>query len=93
MKIFVTLLIVLATSVPGAPQDADLLVRNGRVLDGTGNPDFLADFADYKNKLEAKPRASRVGSPPRSFSPSVPPPASRRIVLIVFRLAPAVGTP
>jgi N-acyl-D-aspartate/D-glutamate deacylase len=34
-------------------QDFDLLIRGGRIVDGTGNPSFLGDIAIRGNRIEA----------------------------------------
>lgn len=45
MKILTPLAFALAIGVSGFSQSVDVLIRNARVLDGTGNPDFRADIA------------------------------------------------
>ena len=43
---YIRLLVLAALAAASAgAQDVDLLIRNGRVLDGSGNPDFRADIA------------------------------------------------
>ncbi len=53
MKITATVLLLLAICLPAIAQEADLLIRNGRVLDGTGNPDFRADVAIRGDRIVA----------------------------------------
>lgn len=52
-----TCLLALACALSGAPQAAaqgfDILIRNGRVLDGTGNPDIRADIGIRGDKIVA----------------------------------------
>lgn len=45
MKCFVVFLLALAMSAATSAQQADYLLRNARVLDGSGNPDVRADVA------------------------------------------------
>ncbi|HUH13337.1 MAG TPA: D-aminoacylase [Longimicrobiales bacterium] len=47
------LLALLLAAVPAAAQDYDVLIRNGRVLDGTGNPWFYADVAIRGDRIAA----------------------------------------
>ncbi len=42
---------LLAAAAPG--QSFDLLIRNGRVVDGTGNPSYLADVAIREGRIAA----------------------------------------
>ena len=41
---------------PSFADDYDILIRNGRVLDGTGNPDFRADIAINDDRIVAMGR-------------------------------------
>ena len=47
------LLGLLLTATPAVAQDYDVLIRNGRVLDGTGNPWFYADVAIRGDRIAA----------------------------------------
>ncbi len=47
------LLMVALTAAPLAAQEYDLLIRNGRLLDGTGNPWYYADVAVRGNRIAA----------------------------------------
>src|SRR4051812_21357550 len=49
------LLLVLATTLASA-QDFDLLIRNGRIVDGTGNPSYTADLGLRGGKIAAMGR-------------------------------------
>ena len=57
------LLVLLAAIVPlGLPaQTYDLVIRNGRVVDGSGNPAFFADVAVRKGRIAAIGRVDRPG--------------------------------
>lgn len=49
-----SLCFVLLALVPAVfAQDYDLLIRNGRLVDGTGNPSFLADLAIKDQRIAA----------------------------------------
>ena len=45
MKTTISVSLLLGAFLASGAQDADILIRNARVLDGTGNPDFRADVA------------------------------------------------
>lgn len=47
------LLLALPLALPVAAQDYDLLIRNGRIADGTGNPSFIGDVALQNGKVAA----------------------------------------
>jgi N-acyl-D-amino-acid deacylase len=47
------LLFALLSGGNGQRPDFDLLIRNGRVVDGTGNPSFVADVGIRDNKIAA----------------------------------------
>jgi N-acyl-D-aspartate/D-glutamate deacylase len=44
--------ILIATALAPA-QDVDLVIRGGRIVDGTGNPSFLGDIAIRGNRIVA----------------------------------------
>ena len=48
----IRILAILAT-LPLLAQDYDILIRNGRIVDGTGNPSFIADLALSNNRVAA----------------------------------------
>lgn len=45
-----------------AAQDFDILIRNGRVVDGTGNPSFFADIAVREGRIAALGRLGNVAA-------------------------------
>ena len=51
--LFVTIAIVSSIAAQQAPQRYDVLIRNARVLDGTGNPWFPADIAVQGGRIAA----------------------------------------
>ena len=48
-----TVVALASAQQPAAPQSFDLLIRNGRVLDGTGNPWFPADIGVRDGRIVA----------------------------------------
>jgi N-acyl-D-amino-acid deacylase len=52
LVIFVLIFILIA-GVEGQQADFDLLIRNGRILDGTGNPSFVNDVGLRDGKIAA----------------------------------------
>ncbi len=59
-RILLSLLAALVTVVPAAAQTYDVVFRNARVLDGTGNPWFLADVAVQGDRIAAVGRLGEV---------------------------------
>jgi hypothetical protein len=53
MRLAVVVLILFAVSAHAADPAYDLIIRNGRVVDGTGNPWFHADVAIRGDKIVA----------------------------------------
>ena len=47
------ILSVLATTVAGQDSQFDILIRNGRVIDGTGNPWYYADVGVNGDRIAA----------------------------------------
>lgn len=47
------LCLCLLTGGAAQPTDYDLLIRNGRIVDGTGNPWFMADLAIREGRIVA----------------------------------------
>jgi N-acyl-D-amino-acid deacylase len=45
--------VALALAAGAAAQDYDLLIRNGRIADGTGNPSFIGDLAIKDGRIAA----------------------------------------
>ena len=48
-----TPLLALLAALPLLAQDYDVLIRNGRLADGTGNPSYIADLALTGNRVAA----------------------------------------
>lgn len=56
---FASVLLALALTAVAAPaQNYDLIIRNGRVVDGTGNPAWFADVAIKDGRIAAMGRVS-----------------------------------
>ena len=55
-------LLLFAAGADGIAQDADVLIKNGRVLDGTGNPDFRADVAIAGDRIIAVGKLDRMSA-------------------------------
>jgi len=53
MRSLLVLLALLTLTAPASAQSFDLLVRNGRVLDGTGNPWYAADIGVTDGRIVA----------------------------------------
>ncbi len=49
-------LVLLAHSAPASAQHFDVLIRNGTVVDGTGNPEFQADVGVVEDEIVAVSR-------------------------------------
>jgi N-acyl-D-amino-acid deacylase len=49
----IVVLAVIATAATQLPQQFDILIRNGRVLDGTGNPWYRADIGITGDRIRA----------------------------------------
>ena len=49
-----------------APAAYDLIIRNGRVIDGTGRPVFNADIAIKDDRIARRSEERRVGKECRS---------------------------
>lgn len=49
----ISFLVALIWSLPVQQADFDLLIRNGRIVDGTGNPSFVADVGIRDGKVAA----------------------------------------
>jgi N-acyl-D-aspartate/D-glutamate deacylase len=63
--VWFVLMVVLIAGVEGQQAEFDLLIRNGRILDGTGNPSFVNDIGLRDGKIAAigalaNARAARV---------------------------------
>jgi hypothetical protein len=56
MPLFLLLLALLMSSTASVlpAQDFDVLIRNGRIVDGTGNPSFVADVAIQGGRKNAR---------------------------------------
>lgn len=52
-RILLSLLVTLISAAPAAAQNYDVVFRNARVLDGTGNPWFRADVAIQGDRVAA----------------------------------------
>src|SRR6187551_1738200 len=53
LRVVLVTLLLLAPLAAQAPQQFDLLIRNGRVLDGTGNPWYRADIGITGDRIRA----------------------------------------
>jgi hypothetical protein len=51
-------LLVLQLGILASAQDYDLVIRGGRIVDGTGNPSYLGDVASRQGKIVAMGRPS-----------------------------------
>src|SRR2546428_3462815 len=66
-------LLAFCSSAPVSPPrpggDYDLVLANGRVVDGTGAPWVRADAGIQGDRIAAAQRLVRPGAPPRSLVP------------------------
>ena len=49
-------LLLLQLGVLASAQDFDLVIRGGRIVDGTGNPSYVGDIAIRQGKIAAMGR-------------------------------------
>jgi N-acyl-D-amino-acid deacylase len=56
LQVFLVLGMVLALSRPALSADADILIRNARIVDGTGSPWFIGDVAVADGRISAMGR-------------------------------------
>jgi len=63
-RVFLVLALILLPTSPAAGQEAfDVIIRNGKVFDGTGNPWFLADVAFRGGRIAAIGELSHAMAP------------------------------
>ncbi len=53
LKLRPLFLICLAATLPAHAQESDILIKNGKILDGTGNSWYYADIAVQHGKIVA----------------------------------------
>ncbi len=63
-------LLLLQLGVLASAQDFDLVIRGGRIVDGTGNPSYVGDVAIRQGKIVAMGRLAGDARRARSTPPA-----------------------
>src|SRR5678815_1277160 len=58
MRVLLAMCLLLVSSGSASAQDFDILIRGGRIVDGTGNPAFPGDIGIRKDRIVAMGRLS-----------------------------------
>lgn len=70
MRLFAAILIVFSVSVPAFPQQYDVLIRNGKIVDGSGNPWFHGDVGIVGDRIAFVGRAAENVTAKRTIDAS-----------------------